>query len=305
MSELGHLDPECSRAAEASVEFVIRARRRDLGGGVSVSRLLPASERRMVGPFVFFDHLGPIDFGPGQGMDVRPHPHIGLATVTWSFEGEILHRDSLGTEQAIRPGALNWMIAGRGIAHSERTPPALRASGSRTHFLQLWVALPTRHEEIEPSFQHHPADSIPALALGAARVRVIAGSSWGVTSPAKVLSLLFYAEAQLPAGSALELPAEHRERGLYVVEGAIRCGEHQHAVGTMLVFKSGVTARVAASGPARVVVLGGEPLDGPRHVFWNFVSSSTERIERAKRDWREGRFAKIPGDDRDFIPLPE
>jgi redox-sensitive bicupin YhaK (pirin superfamily) len=299
------MDPECRRAAEASVELEIRARPHDLGGGVSVSRLLPAAEHRMVGPFVFFDHLGPVQFGPGQGMDVRPHPHIGLATVTYAFEGEILHRDSLGNEQPIRPGALNWMTAGRGIAHSERTPPALRRSGSRMHFLQLWVALPKRHEEIEPSFQHHPAESIPALALGAVRVRVIAGSAWGVSSPAKVLSPLFYAEAQLPAGAALELPDEHPERGLYVVEGAVRCAERERPVGTMLVFRPGIAARVTASGPARVVVLGGAPLDGPRHVFWNFVSSSAERIERAKRDWREGRFAKIPGDDREFIPLPE
>ncbi|HTO53398.1 MAG TPA: pirin family protein [Myxococcota bacterium] len=304
MSELEHTDPECARAAEAGLELEIHARPRDLGGGVHVSRLLPAAARRMVGPWIFFDHLGPVAFPPGGGLDVRPHPHIGLATVTYAFEGEILHRDSLGNEQPIRPGALNWMTAGRGIVHSERTPPALRAAGPRMHFLQLWVALPKQHEETEPSFQHHPAESIPQLEIGGARVRVIAGSAFGVTSPARVLSPLFYAEALLPARGALELPVEHPERGLYVVEGAVRCGGKEHSVGTMLVWKRAVTARVIAQAPARVVVLGGAPLDGPRHVFWNFVSSSEERIERAKQDWRNGRFPKVAGDDEEFIPLP-
>jgi redox-sensitive bicupin YhaK (pirin superfamily) len=283
---------------------IIDARPRDLGG-FSVRRTLPSSTRRTVGPFIFFDHFGPSVFAPGEGMTVRPHPHIGLATVTYLFEGEIIHRDSLGSQQAIRPGDINWMTSGRGIVHSERTHPELRQAGSRLHGLQLWVALPTAHEEVEPSFHHHPAATIPGRAVGAVNVKVMAGSAYEVSSPVKTLSSLFYVDAGLPAGAELPLPSEHEERAVYVVEGAIRCGGERAEVGRMLVLAKGATASVEAESDARVVLVGGAPLDGERYIDWNFVSSSKERIARAKRDWKEGRFSKVPGDEVEFIPLPE
>jgi redox-sensitive bicupin YhaK (pirin superfamily) len=283
---------------------IIDARPRDLGG-FSVRRTLPSGSRRMVGPFVFFDHFGPAVFAPGQGMTVRPHPHIGLATVTYLFEGEIIHRDSLGSQQAIRPGDINWMTAGRGIVHSERTHPERRQEGSRLHGLQLWVALPAVHEEVEPSFHHHPAASIPERMVGRVSVRIMAGSAYERSSPVKTLSPLFYVAADLPAGSELPFPPEHDERAVYVVGGAVRCGGEHAEVGRMLVLAKGATASVCAENDARVVLVGGAPLDGERYIDWNFVSSSKERILRAKRDWKEGRFPKVPGDEVEFIPLPE
>jgi redox-sensitive bicupin YhaK (pirin superfamily) len=259
----------------------------------------------MVGPFVFFDHFGPAAFAPGEGMTVRPHPHIGLATVTYLFEGEIIHRDSLGSEQAIRPGDINWMTAGRGIVHSERTHPDRRKQGSPLHGLQLWVALPTAHEEVEPSFHHHPAVTMPERKWGGIDLRIMAGSAYDMTSPVACLSPLFYVDATLPAESELPLPVEHEERAVYVVEGAVRCGGERAEVGRMLVLPKGATVAVRAEQSARVVLVGGAPLDGERHIEWNFVSSSKERILRAKRDWKEGRFPKVPGDESEFIPLPE
>jgi redox-sensitive bicupin YhaK (pirin superfamily) len=305
MSVTQHAEPRCRQAQEPALELVIEARVKDLGDGFRVRRLLPAAQRQMVGPFIFFDHMGPVQMEPGRGLDVRPHPHINLATVTYLFEGEILHRDSLGTVQAIQPGALNWMTAGRGIVHSERSPAAARRSGVTLHGLQLWVALPRAQEEVAPSFQHHAAGDLPALERGAARLRVIAGSAYGATSPVQVLSSLFYVEAQLEQGAGLILPEEHAERAAYVVEGSLACDGEAQGPGRLLVFRAGAPARIHAQEPARVMLLGGAPVDGERHVFWNFVSSSAERIERAKTNWREGRFPKVPGDEVEFIPLPD
>jgi redox-sensitive bicupin YhaK (pirin superfamily) len=297
-------EPECAALPSAEVELVINGRRRDLGG-FSVQRVLPSPLRKLVGPFIFFDHMGPAALPPGQGLDVRPHPHIHLATVTYLFEGEIVHRDSLGSLQAIRPGAVNWMTAGRGIVHSERTSPELRRTGSRAHGIQLWVALPRAHEEAEPAFHHHPAESLPEWRDGGARIRLLAGSAFGRSSPVQTFSPLFYAEARLDLGAALELPAEHEERAAYVVAGALRCGAQRFGPSQMLVFAGGVRPVLRAEEPAHVMLIGGAPLDGPRHIFWNFVSSSAQRIEQAKQDWKHGRFPAVPGDEVVFIPLPE
>jgi redox-sensitive bicupin YhaK (pirin superfamily) len=286
-----------------SFATIIEARTRDLGG-LSVGRVLPSPRRRLVGPFIFFDHFGPVAFEPGKGMDVRPHPHINLATVTYLFEGEIVHRDSLGSFQAIRPGAINWMTAGRGIVHSERTGPELRNAGSRLHGLQLWVALPRAREESEPDFRHYPAAGMPEMRKGGARVRVLAGTAYGTTSPVQTLSPLFYVEAMIPAGGELPLPEEHRERAAYVVEGAVRCGEALVEPARMAIFEPGPTPPLRAEAATRVVLIGGAPLDGERHIWWNFVSSARSRIEQAKRDWKERRFAPVPG-ETEFIPLPE
>lgn len=297
-------DPRCTSCPSTpAIETIIEARTRDLGG-FSVGRVLPSARRRLVGPFIFFDHMGPVAFPHGQGIDVRPHPHINLATVTYLFEGEIVHRDSLGSLQAIRPGAINWMTAGRGIVHSERTGPEPRTAGSRLHGLQLWVALPKAHEESEPDFRHYPADVLPAVEQGGAQVRVLAGTAYGATSPVRTLSPLLYAEATISAGEELPLPDEHRERAAYVVEGVIRCGAERIDPSRMAVFARGAVPPLRAESPARVMLIGGAPLDGERHIWWNFVSSSRDRIEQAKRDWKEGRFAPVPG-ETEYIPLPE
>jgi hypothetical protein len=259
----------------------------------------------MVGPFTFFDQMGSAVFARGQGIDVRPHPHIGLATVTYLFEGEILHRDSLGFQQLIRPGDINWMTAGRGIVHSERTPEVQRQSGSRLHGLQLWVALPLAHEETIPSFHHHPGATLPERYHGGVQLRVLAGTAYDMTSPVEILSPLFYVEAVMSAGSELALPTGHEERAVYVVHGALRCGAERAEAGRMLVFAKEAKVVVRAEPATRIVLLGGAPLDGKRHIDWNFVSSSKDRLEQAKRDWKEGRFPKVPGDDVELIPLPE
>ena len=284
------------------VATIIEGRARDLGG-FFVARILPSKAVRSVGPFVFFDHMGPATFPPGTGIDVRPHPHIGLATVTYLFEGEIVHRDNLGFVQTIVPGAINWMTAGRGIAHSERTGDALRKSGSRLHGLQLWVALPEAHEEDEPAFVHHATATLPEVALDGVRLRVLAGSAYGATSPVQTLSTLFYVEARMSEGATLALPHEQVERAAYVVTGEVECGIERVVAPRMIVFARGSASLSARTG-AHVMLIGGDPPDGDRHLWWNFVSSSKERIEQAKRDWSENRFAPIPG-ETERIPLPD
>jgi redox-sensitive bicupin YhaK (pirin superfamily) len=296
-------EPTAATPQTKAVETVIVPRMRDLGG-FTVRRVLPAIARRMVGPFIFFDAMGPTLFEAGHGIDVRPHPHIGLATVTYLFDGEILHRDSLGTVQPIRPGAVNWMTAGRGIVHSERTPPALRQGESRLFGIQTWVALPQDDEETEPAFAHHAADDLPLVEGEGKRVRLIVGSLYGKRAPVQVFSDMFYADAQLESGARLELPAEHEERALYVATGRIEAAGDAYEAGRLLVFRPGEALTFAAAAPSRLLLLGGEPMDGPRHVWWNFVSSSQERIEQAKADWKAGRFAAVP-DETEFIPLPD
>lgn len=305
MSVMLSNEPECRREAEPTVALVVESRTRELGDGFSVRRLLPSAARRMVGPFIFVDHMGPVRLPPNHGIDVRPHPHINLATVTFLFDGEILHRDSLASEQPIRPGDVNWMVAGRGIVHSERTPRAARQAGPSIHGMQLWVALSKAEEEAPPSFQHHPAATIPSLDPPGAHLRIIAGSAYGQTSPVRVSSPLYYVEANLEAGTRLLLPDEQPERAAYVVSGAVSVDGKTYPEGVMVVFREGSAAGVQALEPSRVLLLGGAPLDGERHIWWNFVSSSKERIERAKDDWRNGRFGKVPGDETEFIPLPD
>jgi redox-sensitive bicupin YhaK (pirin superfamily) len=285
------------------LEALIVPRSRDLGDGFMVRRALPAAERRMVGPFVFFDQMGPVAFHAGQGLAVRPHPHIGLATVTYLFEGVIMHRDSLGTVQAIRPGEVNWMTAGRGIVHSERTPAELRATGSRAFGIQVWVALPREHEEAAPSFAHFAAHDLPVLHDGGWRVRVIVGELLGAHSPVETLSEMFYAELDLRAGKSFTLKPEYSERAAYVAEGEVFLDGKAYAAGQMLVFSSGTEEELTSEKPARLILLGGEPL-GPRFMWWNFVSSRKERIDQAAQDWQAGRFDPVPG-ETEFIPLPE
>jgi redox-sensitive bicupin YhaK (pirin superfamily) len=286
------------------LELVLHARPRDLGGGMVVGRALPAPQRRLIGPFIFFDHMGPVDFPPGMGTDVRPHPHICLATVTYLFAGEIFHRDSLGSAQAIRPGDVNWMIAGHGIVHSERTRPEVRAKGHHLHGIQAWVALPAEAEEGDPAFFHHPASSLPEIDRPGAKLRLIAGSAYGQKSPVVVSSPTFYVDAQLEAGAKLELPDEHEERGCYVVTGEVRVGAQAFGERSLLVARKGAKVVVEAVQASRVMLIGGAPL-GPRFIEWNFVASSQERIEKAKGDWKDRRFPVVPGDEVEFIPLPE
>lgn len=286
----------------SAIAHVVEGRRRDLGG-FEVQRVLPWAGGRMVGPFIFLDQMGPAVFAPGSGIDVRPHPHIGLATVTYLYEGEILHRDSLGVVQAIRPGEVNWMTAGRGIAHSERTAPELRSSGHRLWGLQSWVALPDAHEEDAPSFLHFPKEKLPLVERDGIELRLIAGTLFGATSPVPALSKMFYADASMPIRSSLTLPPEHEERAVYVVQGALEVEDEVCNAGTLLVLAPGESVDLTAFGNSRVALLGGSPV-GERHIWWNFVSSSEARIETAKRDWKEGRFEKVPG-ETEFIPLPD
>ncbi|MDB5213022.1 MAG: pirin [Myxococcaceae bacterium] len=296
-------EPACHETASPSVELVIDARPRDVGG-FSVRRLLPSASRRLVGPFIFFDHMGPADLAPGAGFNVRPHPHIGLATVTYLFDGEIVHRDSLGSVQPIRPGDVNWMVAGRGIAHSERTSAEAQRTGIRIHGIQSWVALPLEHEEMAPRFEHHATRTIPTVERDGARLDVIAGTAFGARSPVGCLSPTLYVHARLDAGARLTVDTEHEERAVYIVEGAISCDDRRFAAGTLVVFRTGVPVIVEAHEATRMMLLGGAKLAGERLVWWNFVASSKERIERAKDDWKNRRFLAIPGDDIDFIPLP-
>ena len=288
------------------VDLIILPPVRDLGDGFQVRRALPSAHRRMVGPFIFFDQMGEAVFNSGEGLDVRPHPHIGLATVTYLLEGEILHRDSVGSVQPIRPGEVNWMTAGRGIVHSERTGPEVRASGGKLFGLQTWVALPKQFEEIEPSFAHHKAHDIPTTEADGARLTVIAGTSDGLTSPVTTFSDMVYADIALQDGARYQLKAEHVERAIYVVGGAVEViGQSGgFAEGELVIFQPGAEVILRARGSARLMLLGGEPLPEQRHIFWNFVSSSPERLEQAKADWKAQRFAPVPG-EREFIPLPE
>jgi redox-sensitive bicupin YhaK (pirin superfamily) len=286
------------------IEQVIDARTRDLGG-FEVGRVLPYARRHMVGPFIFLDQMGPARFAPGHGIDVRPHPHIGLATVTYLFEGRIVHRDSTGVHQSIEPGALNWMTAGRGIVHSERTDPALRETGWAMHGMQAWVALPDHAEESAPAFDHYPATDLPLFDEPGVHGRLIAGRAFGLSNPVKVHSPLFYLHVDLAERAATRVPDGHAERAAYVAAGTVTCAGGRYTAGQMLVFAPGDADAVrAVEGPATVMLLGGDPV-GERFIWWNLVSSSKERIEQAKADWQQGRMPLPPGDADEFIPLPD
>ncbi len=283
---------------------ILKSHARDLGGGLVVSRVLPGHPHRMVGPFIFFDQMGPVTVAPGQDVDVRPHPHIGLATVTWLFEGELIHRDSLGVVQPIAPGDLNWMSAGRGIVHSERGDPGRRRSARPMFGIQSWVALPAAHEDDAPSFSHHPAATLPDIRLPGAGRRLIAGEAGGARSPAPAVSPLFYLAAELDAGAALTLPAEHEERAVYLVQGSVAVDGTALEERQLAVLPPGKAVDIRANTASRAMLLGGAKSDGPRHIWWNFVATSREKIEAAKARWREQRFAPVPG-ETEFIPLPE
>jgi redox-sensitive bicupin YhaK (pirin superfamily) len=286
------------------IEQVVVPAVRDLGDGFQVRRALPCPERQMVGPFIFLDQMGPMSLKVGQGLDVRPHPHIGLATLTYLLEGELLHRDSLGHVQAIRPGDVNWMVAGRGIVHSERTPATARALGGRLSGLQCWLALPRAHEETAPSFVHHPGSAIPAVEGEGLRVRVIAGASFGARSPVSTFSDTLFAHAELEESARLAIPPTHEERALYVTEGQLEVDGQTFPQGQLVVLRPGEEIVVSAPRATQLVLVGGAAMDGPRTVWWNFVSSSNERLRQAKEDWRAKRFGQVP-DETEFIPLPE
>jgi redox-sensitive bicupin YhaK (pirin superfamily) len=285
------------------LEMVIEQRRKDLGGFV-VGRLLPFAQKRMVGPFIFFDHMGPVELAPGlpRSVDVRPHPHIGLSTITYLFEGEIMHRDSEGSEQPIRPGEVNWMTAGRGITHSERFERA-RAEGGTLHGIQAWAALPLEDEETAPSFNHHGIDDLPSYEGGGLWTRLVVGEAFGAKAKVRTHSPMFYVHWQLAAGAKGQFPAEYSERAAYIVSGAIHVDGRSYEAGRMLVFAPGQAIVVTAEQPAIVMLLGGEPV-GERFIEWNFVASSKERLEQAKSDWRAGRMKLPVHDDKEFIPLP-
>lgn len=305
MSQLPAEDPILGDARSCdAIEKVIVPRSHDLGG-FQVRRALPAIGQRMVGPFIFFDQMGPAEFHLGEGLDVRPHPHIGLSTVTYLFDGEIMHRDSLGTALAIRPGAVNLMTAGRGIVHSERTGLEARATGPRLYGIQAWLALPKTHEETAPAFAHHGAEALPRIVEGGKRISLIMGSAYGQTSPVTFPWDALYAEAVLSPGAILPLDPDYDERAVYVVSGKIDIAGEEFGAGQLLVFKPGDRISILAIDQSRVMLVGGEPMDGPRNIWWNFVSSSKERIEHAKQEWKTGRFDTVPGDEAEFIPLPE
>ncbi len=268
-----------------------------------VRRVLPALAARTVGPFIFFDHIGPATLVPGKGLDVRPHPHIGLATVTYLFDGAIMHRDSVGSVQKIVPGDVNWMTAGRGIVHSERTPDEERAAGQTMHGIQTWVALPVASEEVEPSFQHHAAATLPQIERAGVTLRVIAGTAFGATAPTRTFSPTLYVAAHFAAGSELTLDTEHEERGVYLVDGDLTIDGESLPAQQMAVLTPGVAAKLASANGAVGMLLGGAPLDGARFIEWNFVSSSRDKIEAAKRAWSEQRMGQVPGES-EFIPLP-
>lgn len=282
---------------------IINPRDRDLGG-FSVRRLLPAIGRKMVGPFIFFDHMGPAEFAPGQGMDVRPHPHIGLATVTFLFDGAIMHRDSLGSKQIIKPGDINWMTAGSGIVHSERTPDDFRATGGKVEGIQCWVALPKEHEETEPTFVHHPGATLPHFDQSGVKLRLLVGSIFNQISPVHSFSDIVYLDAVFPANTSLEVPAEIRELGAYVVYGDIAVNGKAINAKSLAIGKAGQDLHLKAKTASRVMIIGGKPFGETREIWWNFVASSKELLDRAKQKWLEQKFQKVPGDDQEFIPLP-
>src|SRR5262245_6696724 len=294
--------PSDVKAGCGSLLLTIQPRLRDLGG-FSVRRVLPTAERRMVGPWIFFDHFGPVEFPVGHGFNVRPHPHVNLATVTYLFEGEILHRDSLGSRMPIAPGDINLMVCGSGIVHSERERPEVTAVPHRLHGLQLWLALPVADEETDAAFYHYPAADLPAVRVDGVAIRVMMGKAYGVTSPVKPFGRTLYAEAHLEPGQAITLP-EAEERGVFVAEGQLRAREDVIPEHAMAVFGPDEGIVLTATTRSRIAIIGGENI-GHRHIEWNFVSSRKERIEQAKRDWKSGRFPKVPGDEFESIPLPE
>lgn len=276
----------------------------DLGGGFTVKRLLPHAKARRVGPFVFFDHIGPAELGPDQGLDVRPHPHIGLATVTYLWEGAIMHRDSVGSVQEINPGDVNWMTAGRGIVHSERSPDDERDQTRGMHGIQIWIALPKADERTEPAFAHHPKATLPVIRWPNVELRLIAGEGWGQRAPAKTFSPMFYAAVTTQGAARFELPPEHEERAIYVVEGEVTADGAAIEPRTIAVFETGTPVVINTASSALLMVFGGAAMDGDRHISWNFVASSRELIDEARTRWREQRFPQVPG-ETEFIPLPE
>lgn len=287
--------------------MLITSREKDLGG-FSVRRILPYATHRMVGPFIFFDHIGPAEFSPGKGMEVRPHPHIHLATVTYLFSGKIRHRDSLGSDQLIEPGAINWMTAGQGIVHSERTPEDLKKTGGSLHGIQCWVALPQEHEKTSPSFKHHPSTSLPEFSVEGVDCKLLLGKAFGYTSPVEIHSDLFYVDVKMELNQTLNWRNDSREVAVYVVDGKATVNGEEAVICTMVVLKTGEDFTINAKENTRLLLLGGSSV-GPRHIYWNFVASLPADIEAAKEDWRKGpghssRFPQIPGDDQDFIPLP-
>ena len=304
------LTPGCpDEVGAAAIETLIIPRARDIGG-FEVRRALPAPKRQMVGPFIFFDQAGPAEFLTGQGIDVRPHPHIGLGTVTYLYKGDFHHRDSLGTDQVIRPGEVNWMVAGRGVTHSERTSAAARSGPSSLFGIQTWVALPEDIEDKAPSFEHHGSDALPVIEADGVTVKLMMGSAYGSRAPVGTFSEMFYGDVVMAAGSRLPLPDEHEDRGVYITSGSVTVAGTVYDAGRMMVFRPGDKITIGAGDQgARLMILGGETLNGPRYVWWNFVASSMEKIERAKQEWRESRWGQglfdlPPGDRDEFIPLP-
>lgn len=302
-TETDNTEFECSVTQGCdAIELIIQSRETDLGE-FKVKRSLPTKERKMVGPWIFFDHMGPAEFAPGSGVNVRPHPHINLATVTYLFEGEILHRDSLGSYQTITPGDINLMVAGSGIVHSERERPEVKNTAHSLHGLQLWLALPTKDEEVAPAFHHYPSESIPSITVNNVPLRVLIGEAYGVTSPVKTFAQTLYVEAHLQAGQTLTLP-ECEERAVYVAKGELQIKDTVAPEFSMVVFKAETGVTLTATKDSRIAIIGGENV-GPRFINWNFISSRKERIEQARQDWAEGRFAKVVGDEDEFIPLPK
>ncbi len=303
MSSLSqHHESECENHPCSGVSRILSPKQKDLGD-FKVRRALPALEQRKVGPWIFFDHAGPATFPPGKGIDVRPHPHINLATVTYMFEGSFMHRDSLGNALAIKPGDINLMVAGKGIVHSERTPDDLRESGHTLHALQLWLALPEADEEIDPAFYHYPAADIPTKEVSGVPVRVMMGTAFDLRSPVKTFAQTLYFEAEMKTGQTLQLPLEE-ERAVYVAAGQIDINGRVVDEFSLAILEPGADISIEANAHTRVALIGGEALS-QRHLFWNFVSSRRERIEQAKQDWKNGAFASVPGDEEEFIPLPE